>query len=67
MPDQWVLKDNVLSNGKMTLEIHSKSALKIRMVEGRESRYYYQETSVPVLEVTAIEPTTIHTTIKDIT
>jgi hypothetical protein len=51
----------------MTLEIHSKSALKIRMVEGRESRYYYQETNVPVLEVTAIEPTTIHTTIKDIT
>ena len=67
MPDQWVLKENILSNGKMTLEIHSKSALKIRMVEGRESRYYYQETNVPVLEVTAIEPTTIHTTIKDIT
>lgn len=67
MPDQWVLKDNVLSNGKMTLEIHSKSTLKIRMVEGRESRYYYQETSIPVLEVTAIESTIIHTTIKDIT
>lgn len=67
MPDQWVLKGDILSNGKMTLEIHSKSALKIRMVEGRESRYYYQETSVPVLEVTVIEPTTIHTTIKDIT
>ena len=67
IPDQWVLKENILSNGKMTLEIHSKSALKIRMVEGRESRYYYQETSLPVLEVTAIEPTTIHTTIKDIT
>lgn len=67
MPDQWVLKENILSNGKMTLEIHSKSALKIRMVEGRESKYYYQETSLPVLEVTAIEPTTIHTTIKDIT
>lgn len=67
IPDQWVLQKNILSNGKITLEVHSTSALKIRMVEGRESRYYYQETSVPVLEVTAIEPTTIHTTIKDIT
>lgn len=67
MPDQWVLTENILSNGKMTLEIHSKSALKIQIVEGKESRYYYQNTSLPVLEITAVEPTTIHTTIKDIT
>lgn len=67
IPDQWVLQENVLTNGKIALEINSKSALDIRMVEGEESRYYYQKTSLPVLEIRVIEPTTIHTIIKDIT
>ena len=67
IPDKWVLQDNVLSNGKIAIEIYSKSSLVIRMVEGEESRYYYQKTTLPVLEVKVTEPSTIVTTIKDIT
>lgn len=67
MPDKWVLQDNVLSNGKIAIEIYSKSSFVIRIVEGEESRYYYQKTTLAVLEVKVIEPSTIVTTIRDIT
>ena len=67
IPDKWVLQDNVLSNGKIAIEIYSENSLEIRMGEGEESRYYYQKTTLPVLEVKVIEPSTIVTTIKDIT
>ncbi len=67
IPDKWVLQDNVLSNGKIAIEIYSENSLEIRMGEGEESRCYYQKTTLPVLEVKVIEPSTIVTTIKDIT
>lgn len=66
IPDKWMLRNNILSNGKIALEISSDSTLEIRLVEGEESRYYYNKTSLPVVEILATQPTKIITIIKDL-
>lgn len=67
VPGQWALQDNMISNGKIALKIDSKNPFEINLVEGEESRYYYQKTKLPVLEIKVTKPTAIITTIKDIT
>ncbi|MCB1657542.1 MAG: weeF, partial [Pseudomonadales bacterium] len=66
-PDNWQLNGHILSNGKIQLEINSSSEVIITLTQGEESRYYYQKTFLPVLEVLTMQPTTIFTLIKDIT
>ena len=51
-PGRWVINGNEISNGSHTLII--KTELKIvrfELTKGRESRYYYQESEIPVLEI----------------
>ena len=66
-PDEWHLNGNTLSNGKIQIEISAYSDLSITLIEGEESRYYYQKTKLPVLEVRTLKPTTIFTVIQDLT
>ena len=58
-PDHWVLNNNILTNGKVEIILEAEHSISIHLTEGEESRYYYQKTKLPVLEITAIQPTTI--------
>lgn len=66
-PDQWQLQDNVLSNGHINIVVHSESKLTLQLVQGEESRYYYQKQSLPVLEIKTTQATSITTVIQDLT
>ena len=66
-PDHWTLENNVLSNGKVEITLEAEHLITLRWGEGEESRYYYQKSKVPVLEVIATQATTIFTVIKDLT
>ena len=66
-PDDWHLNGNYLSNGKIAIEVSASGSISINLVEGEESRYYYQKTKLPVLEVRTSKPTTIFTVIQDLT
>lgn len=66
-PDQWQLQDNVLSNGYISIVVHSESKLTLQLVQGEESRYYYQKQSLPVLEIKTTQATSITTVIQDLT
>lgn len=66
-PDDWHLNGNYLSNGKIAIEISASGSISINLVDGEESRYYYQKTKLPVLEVRTSKPTTIFTVIQDLT
>ncbi|WP_286295418.1 heparinase II/III family protein [Vibrio apostichopi] len=51
-PDNWVVQGRKVTNGNHEIKIDSDVKIdRLEIVEGRESRYYYQETSIPVLEV----------------
>lgn len=50
--DNWTLKGNKVTNGHHEITIESDVKIeRFEIVEGRESRYYYQEASIPVIEV----------------
>lgn len=66
-PDEWRLTDNILTNGKLQIEINAETDISISLVQGEESRYYYQKTKLPVLEIKTLTATTIFTIIKDLT
>lgn len=66
-PDEWRLTDNILTNGKLQIEISAQSDISISLVQGEESRYYYQKAKLPVLEIKTLTATTIFTIIKDLT
>lgn len=66
-PDEWRLTDNILTNGKLQIEINAESDISIILAQGEESRYYYQKTKLPVLEIKTLTATTIFTIIKDLT
>lgn len=66
-PDDWHLNGSSLSNGKIAIDISASGSISINLVEGEESRYYYQKTKLPVLEVRTLKPTTIFTVIQDLT
>ena len=63
--DDWRLNGCILTNGKIQLEISALSEIKITLTQGEESRYYYQKTKLPVLEILTTKSTIILTTIKD--
>lgn len=66
-PDEWHLTDNILTNGKLQIEITAQIDISMTLVQGEESRYYYQKTKLPVLEIKTLTATTIFTIIKDLT
>lgn len=66
-PDEWKLDKNVLSNGNIQIIIQSEAVLMLKLVQGEESRYYYQKHSLPVLEITTSQATSITTVIQDLT
>lgn len=65
-PGDWMLNDFKLSNGKVEIQIEAEHCEDICIRNGFESRYYYQKTVLPVLELKLKQPTTIITVIKDI-
>ncbi|WP_104037127.1 heparinase II/III family protein [Vibrio jasicida] len=51
-PDNWQIQGLKVTNGNHNILISSDVKVdRLEIVEGRESRYYYQESSIPVLEV----------------
>ncbi|NAR53165.1 weeF [Acinetobacter haemolyticus] len=66
-PGEWKLENNILSNGQLKIEIQADQPVTILLTEGEESRYYYQKTKLPVLEVITAHATQISTVIKDLT
>ena len=51
-PGEWAIQGNKLTNKTSTITIQSDMEVqRFELVEGRESRYYYQETTIPVLEI----------------
>lgn len=65
-PGQWELKDKKICNGVISVEIESDNEVEITLSSGFESRYYYQKTVLPVLEVKVKQSSTITTVIKDL-
>lgn len=64
-PGQWVVNGSEISNGSHSLLI--KTELKIvrfELTKGKESRYYYQESEIPVLEIEVEQPGSIITEYK---
>lgn len=48
----WSVRDNIISNGVYQLSIFADVPIvSIKLTEGKESRYYYQQQTIPVLEV----------------
>ncbi|MFA0533136.1 heparinase II/III-family protein [Vibrio breoganii] len=51
-PDSWTVQGQTVTNGNHKILIDSNVNIeRLEIVEGKESRYYYQENSIPVLEV----------------
>jgi hypothetical protein len=51
-PGNWEVNGNIVSDGKHILTIRSDMAIaRLELIVGKESRYYYQESDIPVLEV----------------
>lgn len=65
-PDSWELNGGMLSNGRILIDIKSNTEAEIALYSGFESRYYYQKTVLPVLEVKVKHSSTITTVIKEI-
>jgi len=65
-PDSWELNGGTLSNGRISIEIKANTEAEIALSSGFESRYYYQKTVLPVLEVKVKHSSTITTVIKEI-
>lgn len=65
-PGSWELNGGTLSNGRISIEIKANTEAEIALSSGFESRYYYQKTVLPVLEVKVKHSSTITTVIKEI-
>jgi len=51
-PGDWQVNANVVSNGKHKLIIKADVDIaRLELIVGKESRYYYQESDIPVLEI----------------
>lgn len=61
-PDKWTIQGQKVSNGSITIKITSDSPIsRVEIVRGRESKYYYHESDLPVLEVEVTSSGTITT------
>ena len=51
-PGQWIVNGNEISNGSHSLTITTDlKIVRFELIIGKESRYYYQEAELPVLEI----------------
>ncbi len=65
IPGTWVLQGQTLSNGQVSLTISANIPLaKIALVEGWESRYYFQRKALPVLEIEVNHAASISTLVE---
>ena len=55
-PGQWSIKGNVATNGEHIISVNANTPLRFNLIQGWESRYYLDKSSVPVLEVEVNEP-----------
>lgn len=61
-PGEWQLEGNALRGENMELFIQTTaSAVRVRIIDGWESRYYGLRTTLPVLEVEVTEPCSVIT------
>lgn len=64
-PSNWKLFNNTLTSDICTIVFSADVAFKrIELTTGYESRYYYQESTIPVLEIEVCEAGTITTEVK---
>ncbi len=47
----WIIKGNVISNGKISLNIISNHNVSLKLKNGEESLYYMSKVPVPILEI----------------
>lgn len=51
-PSNWMVSDCCITDGRHTILIQSDVLLtRLEITQGRESRYYYQESQIPVVEI----------------
>lgn len=51
-PGHWIVNGNEITNGSHSLTIRTDlKIVRFELINGKESRYYYQETEIPVLEI----------------
>ena len=61
-PSNWLLEGQTVTDGKHVVTINSNVPVKsIALIQGKESRYYYHETDIPVLEVEVLSASKIIT------
>jgi len=61
-PGNWLLQDQTISMGDHIISINSDVKFaRIALIEGQESRYYYQEQVIPIIEIEINQPGTITT------
>jgi len=64
-PTDWVLVGNSISSELCTINFSADINIKrIELTTGYESRYYYQESEIPVLEIEVNEPGILTTEVK---
>lgn len=61
LPCEWVLTGNELKSPSHTIRISSDKPIEIKLTNGWESRYYYQKSVIPVLEIKVSAFSTITT------
>ena len=65
MPGNWFLVGDSITNGRIRATVTGNMKIRrMELTEGRESRYYLQQTALPVLEVEVDAPGTLITTIE---
>lgn len=65
-PGNWLLDENTISNGLISVSIQSDGEFSMRLTIGEESRYYYQKTPLPVLEIVFKNTSKVVTTIREL-
>lgn len=62
-PENWRFEGNSLQSAVASISVESDHPFEIRLVSGRESRYYMQVNEIPVLEITTRKPGSYRTRI----
>ncbi|WP_279130993.1 alginate lyase family protein [Photobacterium phosphoreum] len=63
--DEWNIQGNRITNGNHVITVESNVDIKrLEIIKGKESRYYYQETSIPVIEIEVLQDCKITTEYK---
>src|SRR5690606_18809868 len=61
-PADWLMTNNRIKNGACEITIESDApSMELRVVKGRESRYYLQSSPLPVLEIHLPVPALVQT------